>query len=635
LQARALAAEGFAVLQMDLFGCGDSAGDFGEASWATWVADVVAAAHWLGARHGLVFPDKNRKGSEAFENSAVGAPLIFWGLRAGCLLAVEAARAIHRPVSFLFWQPVFSGEQYWRQFQRLGLAARVVAGKSAPGASSDSSDRPRDPSSMQAGSDAAGLDRHVVALPEKTPHENVYANESEQWVELSGYSVAPVLSAGLCAAQLILPVNTQHVACVELDAWAAPWVPEGRAPALSSALTAALGRWRTQNLQVSTEAVAGAPFWQIAESADCPALCTASLQLVGKMRGDSGDLFFSLPSGLPPATFSDTPGGTAAASTLAPKNQGLPKTARFGKGAEGVRTETALTFSGATGYEAQMIGVLTQPQSELSSQPLAERATGVLILVGGRQYRAGSHRQFVRLARRLASADFSSLRFDFHGMGDSSGEPQSFMAADADIAAAIAAFRAQCPHIQRVVLWGLCDAATAAVLYWQRTQDPNVAGLCLVNPWLRTEASLARARVRHYYVERFFAGDFWRKLLSGGVGLFPAAKEYVAQWRASRRHASADFIRESLDGLRRFPGPLLVVLSERDLVAKEFMDTLRLQGGQATLPPLAQGRITNQPVRQQITIPLADHTFSTANTSLALEAAIVNWLRQTLITPAE
>ena len=244
--------------------------------------------------------------------------------------------------------------------------------------------------------------------------------------------------------------------------------------------------------------------------------------------------------------------------------------------------------------------------------------TGVLILVGGRQYRAGSHRQFVLLSRRLASAGFSSLRFDFRGMGDSTGEPQSFEAADADIAAALAAFKTHCPHLQRVVLWGLCDAATAAVLYWQRTQDSLVAGLCLVNPWLRSETSLARARVRHYYVERFFEPAFWRKLFTGGVGLGMSMSQYLSQWRISRRITSADFITQTLDGLRCFSGPLLVILSGRDLVAKEFMDTLA-RGDDASLL-----RGLN---RTRKDIPNADHTFSQTASRKELEATVLAWLK--------
>lgn len=261
----------------------------------------------------------------------------------------------------------------------------------------------------------------------------------------------------------------------------------------------------------------------------------------------------------------------------------------------------------------RLLGVVSMP-----NQPID---TGVLMLVGGRQYRAGSHRQFVLLSRRLASADFCCLRFDFRGMGDSTGEPQSFEAADADIAAALVALKTHCPQLKRVVLWGLCDAATAAVLYWQRTQDPFVAGLCLVNPWLRTEASFARARVRHYYVERFFDPAFWRKLFIGGVGLSAAIREYLSQWRTSRRAIeirSADFITECLDGLHRFPGALLVVLSGRDLVAQEFMDTLARTGN----TPIFTGAH-----RMRKDIPGADHTFSQTASREELELAILDWLK--------
>src|ERR1043165_721388 len=51
LQSRALAADGFAGLQMDLLGCGDSAGDFGDATWSRWVDDVIGACRWLRKHH--------------------------------------------------------------------------------------------------------------------------------------------------------------------------------------------------------------------------------------------------------------------------------------------------------------------------------------------------------------------------------------------------------------------------------------------------------------------------------------------------------------------------------------------------------------------------------------------------------
>ena len=74
LAARAFAAAGFEVLTLDLLGCGDSSGDFGDASWAHWQDDVRLAAAWLDAR-ALPRPDGQRP------------PLWLWGLRAGALLA--------------------------------------------------------------------------------------------------------------------------------------------------------------------------------------------------------------------------------------------------------------------------------------------------------------------------------------------------------------------------------------------------------------------------------------------------------------------------------------------------------------------------------------------------------------------
>ena len=67
--------------------------------------------------------------------------------------------------------------------------------------------------------------------------------------------------------------------------------------------------------------------------------------------------------------------------------------------------EEALVFG--CGGEA-LVGVLARPD--------APAARGVLIVVGGPQYRAGSHRQFTHLARELARNGIASLRFDYRGM---------------------------------------------------------------------------------------------------------------------------------------------------------------------------------------------------------------------------
>jgi alpha-beta hydrolase superfamily lysophospholipase len=85
----------------------------------------------------------------------------------------------------------------------------------------------------------------------------------------------------------------------------------------------------------------------------------------------------------------------------------------------------------------------------------------------------------------------SGSRFDVRGMGDSEGAARSFESIERDIGAAVDCLQRRMPGTERVVLWGLCDGASAALLYWHTTQDVRVSGLSLLNPWVRSEASLA------------------------------------------------------------------------------------------------------------------------------------------------
>ena len=260
----------------------------------------------------------------------------------------------------------------------------------------------------------------------------------------------------------------------------------------------------------------------------------------------------------------------------------------------------------------------SDPLVGIATRAPAPSEVGVMIMVGGRQYRAGSHRQFVLLARRLARAGYCAFRFDFRGMGDSTGRRRSFEEVDEDLARAIATFQASCPSVRRIVLWGLCDAATAAVLYWWRCRDERIAGMCLVNPWLRSEAGLARTRVRHYYRERIFAAEFWRKLMRGQVAPIRSLGEYLANRQAARNGQFPEFQRNMISGMNEFPGPLLLLLSERDLTAKEFID--RISEAPALAPLLQKSEL------RRIDIADADHTFSSERWRNEAEEAVVNWL---------
>ena len=259
---------------------------------------------------------------------------------------------------------------------------------------------------------------------------------------------------------------------------------------------------------------------------------------------------------------------------------------------------------------------------------------GVVIVVGGPQYRVGSHRQFVQLARALAQAGFPVLRFDYRGMGDSAGTLRNFEHAQDDIGAAIGALQAAQPDVQRVVLWGLCDGASAALLYLHETADPRVAGLALLNPWVRSEASLAKTQVKHYYTQRLKEPEFWRKLVSGRVALGAVTgllRNLRTAFGGSRDSGGQDghqsrppYQHRMARAWAAFTGPTLLMLSELDLTAREF--TEYTAASPSWQQALGQGNTT------RVTVAGADHTCSSPPAQRAVEAATVHWLRTAGLT---
>jgi exosortase A-associated hydrolase 2 len=219
LQARALAQSGFTVLQIDLLGCGDSEGHFHEASWTSWVNDVVAAARWL----------RERVGSTAW----------LWGLRSGCLVAVEAGRLISPAPDQLFWQPVISGNQYLQHLLRMRLAAQLMS----------------------------------PADGKRTDTRELRAQFAQgRTIEIAGYEVSPALAGGLDAADLAPPPGSVRVEWFEIASAAGS--------DLSPAALARADAWRRAGHRVATRVVAGPSFWQTQEITECPALIAATLTAV-------------------------------------------------------------------------------------------------------------------------------------------------------------------------------------------------------------------------------------------------------------------------------------------------------------------------------------------------------------------
>lgn len=289
--------------------------------------------------------------------------------------------------------------------------------------------------------------------------------------------------------------------------------------------------------------------------------------------------------------------------------------------------ERALVFSCAGD---RLIGVLSP----------GSRARGVVVVVGGPQYRVGSHRQFVQLARALSVHGFPVLRFDYRGLGDSEGTLQGFEFVAADIRAAVDALFEQQPQLRDVALWGLCDAASASILY--APTDPRISGVVALNPWVRSARSEARAWLRHYYLQRMFSREFWAKVLRGGFDATGSLRSLLARARAALSRSAPvaaqdasvseqpgawsggplptlpDLATRMARALASFPGRVLIVTSGQDLTAAEFLDVTRTSKAWRTL--LAGEQVSTRH------LDTADHTFSQPGCKQRVEAFTHEWL---------
>jgi exosortase A-associated hydrolase 2 len=219
--ARRMAASGYGVLHMDLYGCGDSSGDFADARWDIWLADLVAARAWLHAR--------------------LGVPVGLWGLRLGGLLALDFASRSADPVpDLLLWQPVQQGGAYLKQFLRLLSVNEMLA----------------QPESEQnkAVSNTSALRTALLG---------------GQSLEVAGYELTPALAAAidvLDAAKLMPAASRVH--------WF-EMVSAADRP-LAPAIVRVADKWRTQGCDLRLRQVVGQQFWATQEISESEELAEAT-----------------------------------------------------------------------------------------------------------------------------------------------------------------------------------------------------------------------------------------------------------------------------------------------------------------------------------------------------------------------
>jgi exosortase A-associated hydrolase 1 len=202
-------------------------------------------------------------------------------------------------------------------------------------------------------------------------------------------------------------------------------------------------------------------------------------------------------------------------------------------------------------------------------------------VTGGNEVRAGPWGSQAQLAERIAAAGFPVLRFDRRGVGDSAGDNLGFTQCAPDIAAAIHAFRAHVPTLRKIVAFGNCDAASALML----AGGAGCNALVLANPWtfdpepepepeaLSPEPEAAPtpmppSALRRYYLRRLFNPVALKRLFTGKVKVADMASSLVEA--ATADDPPGALAQAMAEGLKRFYGPVTILLAENDRTADAF-----------------------------------------------------------------
>lgn len=213
IQAKSLATQGFAVLVLDLYGCGDSEGELKDASWAIWKSDLNFAFSWLRQR--------------------CTAPISLLALRLGALLALDFIRdGAHKIDQLILWQPVLSGKQYLTQFFRLKLANDILIDSNAQSGGTQAIRRQLDEGEI---------------------------------VEIAGYEISSKLSSnidGLNAVDFLPLKFPVHWFEIQNDTGAA----------LPPAKQRTFDFWQQHQVDVHLEQVSGDDFWMTQEISVCEEL---------------------------------------------------------------------------------------------------------------------------------------------------------------------------------------------------------------------------------------------------------------------------------------------------------------------------------------------------------------------------
>ena len=216
--ARAFAAHGCAVLQIDWIGCGDSSGEHAQTHPLLWLENATRALEWMRREHG--------------DNATEW----LWCLRGGALLAPALLEHAAPGASLLLWQPVLSGAQHLNHMLRLKLAGTLI-------------------------------DARDNRSSTKVLRERLLAGEM---LSVGGYEISPCFARELEAMTFQIPSgHRSRVVWFELSASA----PASLSPAAAANIDGA----RAAGTEIISCALQGPGFWQSVEIEHCEALIAESI----------------------------------------------------------------------------------------------------------------------------------------------------------------------------------------------------------------------------------------------------------------------------------------------------------------------------------------------------------------------
>lgn len=418
---------------------------------------------------------------------------------------------------------------------------------------------------------------NTTTNPATNPAEALY---------VAGYAIPRSLQSEALTLNTQLPADVSQVHWFEST--------------LTGQLSPASLRLQQNHPNLLMQAVNGQPYWLSQEPVDTQALLDATIAVL------SGSAAINSPTS---KVNNVTPAPTDSIATRITANITAPQI-------------MPLQLCGK-----QSLGIYQSAASDLL----------IVLVNGGAQTKTGSHRMQQQLARHWQQAGFASLRFDFPGFGDAEGAPGDFIDHARYLAELPAALQRVFGKRRRLVLFGLCDGATAALLASPALQPD---ALLLLNPWCRLQQNHARTMLKFYYLQRLISKEFWQKLLTGRLNLKTSIAALRRFWQASSpgnnsANQTAELAKsavasttlpalspdqavlQAIKHWQQLTVPLHLTLSGADLTAAECAELLK--------------RTDLQHLRQQaecLEIAGANHTLSGEGHLAALMQASVDFLRR-------